>query len=71
MKTTKFKTTLKCDGCKAKVTPFLNKVSDISKWEIDLDNPNRLLTVEGDFDENEVIKAVTTAGYKIEKVSSS
>lgn len=46
METLKFKTNIKCGGCVATVTPFLNEVPQISKWEVDTNNPEKVLTVE-------------------------
>ena len=39
MKTLKFKTNIKCTGCVAKVTPFLNDEKGIEKWDVDIFNP--------------------------------
>ena len=64
-----FKTTLKCGGCVAKVTPLLNSIKDVTEWSVDLNTPERVLTVTlktGDTDA--VIKAVSGAGYKIEEL---
>jgi copper chaperone len=40
-----FKTNLKCNGCKATITPFLNEAEGIKKWELDLEHPDRILTL--------------------------
>jgi len=66
METIKFKTNIKCAGCVAKVTPFLNDAVGEDKWEVDYNNPSKILTVEGDKDEAKVIKALEKAGYKAE-----
>ncbi|MBC7567114.1 MAG: cation transporter [Pedobacter sp.] len=70
METLKFKTNIKCGGCIAAVTPHLNKLSDIEKWEVDTQNPDKILTVEGTagIDEQKVIDTLAKAGYKAEKV---
>ena len=66
MKTLKFKTNISCDGCVAKVTPFLNSNSLIKKWKVDTGNPDKVLTVEGEkIDEQDIITTVQKAGYKI------
>ena len=31
----KFKTSINCGGCIAKVTPYLDSVKGITKWEVD------------------------------------
>lgn len=70
MDTLKFKTTIKCNGCIATVTPHLNAVKGIENWEVDLESPDRVLTVESnDVSASEIVDSVTKAGYKIEKLS--
>lgn len=69
METLKFKTNIKCGNCVAAVTPHLDAVEGIEKWEVDLKDPNRTLTVETEgADAGTVKKAVETAGYKAEPV---
>ena len=66
METIKFKTTIKCAGCVAKVTPFLNEALGEDNWEVDYNNPAKVLTVVGEDDKKKVIQAVEKAGYKAE-----
>lgn len=68
METSKFKTTIKCSGCVAKVTPFLNEALGEDNWEVDYTNPLKVLTVVGEKDEAQVIGAVEKAGYKAERI---
>ena len=68
METIKFKTTIKCSGCVAKATPFLNEAVGEDNWEVDVTNPMKLLTIVGEKDKDKVIKAVERAGYKAEAV---
>ncbi len=64
-----FKTNINCNGCKSAVAPFLNKESRISRWEVDTDIPDKILTVEGEnINSNEIIELITSAGYRIEKI---
>ena len=71
METMKFKTTIKCSGCIAKATPFLNEKIGKDNWEVDIDNPDKVLTVKKDenITEGEVIKAVQEAGFRVEKLN--
>lgn len=71
METLKFKTTIKCSGCIAKATPFLDEKVGKDNWEVDVQNPEKVLTVVNDnnLTEDEVIKAVQEAGFKAEKVN--
>lgn len=65
-----FKTTIKCSGCVAKATPFLNQVVGEDNWEVDITNPDKILRIEADntIKAEDVIAAVEKAGYKAEPV---
>lgn len=71
MDTLKFKTNIKCSGCIAASTPFLNQATGEGKWKVDTDNPDKILTVEAGngVDEKTVIEAVQKAGYTAEKLN--
>jgi copper chaperone len=65
----KFKTNIKCGGCIAAVTPFLDKVNGIEKWEVDTANLDKVLTVTCNLiDTLSIENAVKEAGYIIEKI---
>lgn len=67
MKTLKFKTNINCSGCLSKVTPLLNAETGIEKWDVDIYNPEKTLTVEtSDLTSEQVIDTVKKAGFKIE-----
>lgn len=64
MKTLTFKTNINCGNCLAKVTPQLNAQSGIQSWSVDLEDPDRTLTVETtDLEPEDVKKAVLKAGF--------
>lgn len=65
METLKFKTNIKCGGCIATVTPFLNDIPEITKWEVDTDNPEKILTVEAsdELNADTVVNTLEKAGY--------
>ena len=64
MDTLKFKTNIKCGGCMSTVTPFLNKTAGENNWQVDLSDPQRILTVESDKSEDEIIAVVKEAGFE-------
>ncbi|WP_019990939.1 heavy-metal-associated domain-containing protein [Rudanella lutea] len=68
METLNFKTNIKCSGCVAAVTPFLNDIEQVDGWNVDTDSPEKILTVQTtDNRIGEVVqKAVERAGYKAE-----
>ena len=69
MGTLKFKNNINCKGCIAAVTPFLNSEKDIINWNVDIQNPNKILTVESEMlIKDKVIAKVKEAGFKIEEV---
>lgn len=62
-----FKTTINCGSCVRSVTNFLNDVPGIESWEVDTDNPDKILTVQGaNVQAEDVIEAVEDAGFDIE-----
>ena len=64
-----FKSTINCHNCESKVAPFLDNDPGIISWEVDLDHPERFLTVETDsLDEDDITMLVRKAGYKLELV---
>jgi len=69
METLKFKTNIKCGGCIATVTPFLNADENIEKWGVDLLSADRVLTVETNHSSEEVTKLVKKAGYTAEEIA--
>ena len=69
MKTLKFKTTLKCGGCKEKVTPGINNIEAIKEWDVDFGSDDKILTINASIDvSKEVINAVEKVGFKIEQI---
>ena len=49
----KYKTTAKCQGCVAKIAPFLNEIMTQDQWSIDLSTPD-----------NVILEALQKAGFK-------
>lgn len=68
MEIQQFKTNTKCEGCVAKIRPFLNKILPEDSWKIDLHTPDKILTVTADCPTEEIIKAVEAAGFQAEKI---
>ena len=69
METLKFKTNIKCDGCIATITPFLTPENGIEKWAVDLQSPDRILTVETDHSAGEVTGLLEKAGYAAAEIA--
>ncbi|MBP7179548.1 MAG: Heavy-metal-associated domain protein [Bacteroidetes bacterium ADurb.BinA261] len=65
MKTIRFKTNINCSNCLAKVTPSLNQKEGIASWNVDLDNPDKILTVETEsLMPEDIIKTVKRVGFE-------
>lgn len=70
MKTLKFKTNIKCAGCLARVSPNLNETVGEDNWEVDINTPEKILTVVSDeVDESSVIFAINEAGFKADSIN--
>jgi copper chaperone len=69
MEKIQFKTNIKCGGCIAQVTPHLDAVAGVEKWEVNIQNPDKILTVVANgANANQVKEAVVKAGFKAEKL---
>lgn len=68
METLKFKTNIKCSGCVAKVTSNLNATAGEGNWEVDVNNPAKVLTVKSAVEAARIKEAVEKAGFNAEKM---
>lgn len=68
IKVLKFKTNINCPHCLAKVSPLLNAQPEIDHWQVDLQSPEKILTVEGDISTEKVVELITQSGYKAELI---
>jgi copper chaperone len=69
MKTIKFKTNINCGSCVRAVTPHLNKLEGISEWQVDTNDPDKILEVKSDTVDAENVKAtIERAGFKAEEL---
>lgn len=64
--TLRLKTNLNCNSCVAAVKPYLDREPSISNWQVDIDAPEKTLTVEGDSVSTDNVKAaVAKAGFQV------
>lgn len=70
MEKLKFKTNIKCMGCVTASTPYLNEVAGENKWSVDIQDPDKILTVDSEknISAQDVIRSLEKAGYKAEKI---
>ena len=71
METLKFKTNINCGGCIRSVTGFIEEVPGISHWEVDTENPDKILTVTGDVTPAVIVEAVEEAGFDIQELTAA
>jgi len=66
----KFKTNIKCMGCVSAVTPALNETVGAGNWEVDIQSPDKPLTIQGEeVEANAVIAALEKVGFKADVVA--
>ena len=69
METKQFKTNIKCEGCVAKVTPALNETVGENNWTVNLQSPEKVLTVSSDaVDAQKINQALEKTGYHAEQL---
>jgi copper chaperone len=69
METIIFKTNMKCSGCIEKVTPALNELAGKDRWKVDLQNPDKTLTISGkDIQAKDIQFVIEKAGFRVERV---
>ena len=69
METLQFKTNIKCGGCVATVTPFLNGDEYVENWTVDLESADRVLKVETSHSPEEIQQLIKKAGYVAEEIA--
>ncbi len=67
MKTLHFKTNINCGGCIKAITPTLNSEKAIASWQVDTANPDKILTVQTELTDSQVVALVQEAGFKAER----
>jgi copper chaperone len=69
MKTYQFKTNIICFNCIAKVMSSLNANNKIKHWSVDMQNPQKILTVETENLTSDMVEEIVrNAGWKAEKI---
>lgn len=63
--TRQFRTNLRCGSCVAAIKPHLDNLLGMDRWKVDIESPNKTLTVDGDAPTEAVKEAVAQAGYQI------
>jgi copper chaperone CopZ len=66
MESLKFKTNINCGSCVKAVTGFINEVEGVQNWNVDTQNPDKILSVQGEgLQVVNILDAVKDAGFEI------
>lgn len=72
IKNMKFKTNLKCSGCVATVKAVLDETIGEDRWAVDLDSPNKTLTVNSvQVTGSEIQAKLIALGYSAESLEEA
>ena len=65
----KFKTNINCSGCISKVKPFLDGLEGLDSWEVDTENPDKVLSVKiSQTTDEEIIDTIEEVGFEAELI---
>ncbi|MBQ5749942.1 MAG: heavy-metal-associated domain-containing protein [Bacteroidaceae bacterium] len=65
----RYRTSIMCNGCIAKVKPILDSAEGVASWSVNLDTPERILTIVPDGAvEEELLAQLRGAGFTIERI---
>jgi hypothetical protein len=67
MNTLTLKTNLQSSSCLTKISPFLDGNAHIQNWNVQFEHADKILTVQGDATESEVIDLMAQAGFVAQK----
>lgn len=65
MKQKSFKTNIMCAACVAKVKPALDAANFITAWEVNINTPEKKLTVTTNATTAQIAEVLGNVGYKI------
>lgn len=63
-----FKTNLRCGACIQTVEPFMDRIDGVERWDVNLNDPDRILSVYGNTAPELVEAALQQAGYSSERM---
>lgn len=65
----RYRTSIMCNGCIAKVKPILDSAEGVASWSVNLDTPERILTIVPDgVVKEELLAQLRGAGFTIERI---
>lgn len=65
----KFRTNLNCGGCVSKVKEDLDTTKGIDEWHVDIENPNKILTIKSSgITELQIVEIINNKGFIAESI---
>lgn len=65
----KFETTINCSSCVAKVSDTLNELAGEGNWDVDTNNPSKLLTLKSDsIDVDDMTLRLAELGFAAQRI---
>jgi copper chaperone len=65
----RYRTSIMCNGCIAKVKPILDSAEGVASWSVNLNTPERILTIVPDgVVEEELLAQLRGAGFTVERI---
>lgn len=65
----RYRTSIMCNGCIAKVKPILDSAEGVASWSVNLDTPERILTIVPDgVVEEELLAQLRGAGFTVDRI---
>lgn len=62
----KFKTSLNCEKCVAKIKPLLDKLDGVESWTVDTSNSDKILTVQSSgVSAQQVVDTIESFGFDV------
>lgn len=61
-----FTTTINCGSCVRSVTSFLDDLSGVTFWRVNVEDERKILSVEGTASEEDIMAVVREAGFEIQ-----
>jgi len=69
MQTLKFKTSLKCQGCVGNLKFYLDNIKEVSSWNVDLNNPDKILEVSFEnISKETLLEQLKPSGYSFVEI---
>ncbi len=63
------KTNIHCANCLKKISPLLNESPNIKDWSVDLESPDKILTITGTITETQLASLLAKVNFSVESLN--